>query len=117
MLGTTGAHGRADRHRHGGTCTAADTSGCTGGTIQNTTGGDDASTTPAGTGIVLRNTQGASLTRMHVQNNSNYGVRGTTVAGFTMLNSVVNGTNGTSAAHRQQGRQRPLRGAHAAPSP
>jgi hypothetical protein len=46
---------------------------------------------------VLKDTKGVSLTRMRLANNSNYGIRGNTVAGFTMANSVINGTNGTSA--------------------
>jgi hypothetical protein len=79
-----------------GTCTAADQSGCTGGTIQNTTGADDASTTPVGTGVMLKSTKGVSLTRMHIANNSNYAIRGDNVTGgFTLANSVVNGANGS----------------------
>jgi len=80
-----------------GTCTAADQSGCTGGVIQNTGGADNGGALPTGTGIVLNNTRGVSLTRMHVHDHSNYGIRGTSVVGFTMTDSAINGVNGTSA--------------------
>ncbi|MDT7713543.1 MAG: hypothetical protein QOG46_2373, partial [Pseudonocardiales bacterium] len=61
------------------------------------TGADDAGTTPVGTAVVLKDTKGVSLTRMRLANNSNYGIRGNTVAGLTLANFVINGTNGTSA--------------------
>ncbi|MDX6581253.1 MAG: hypothetical protein QOI10_437, partial [Solirubrobacterales bacterium] len=80
-----------------GTCDPTGTSGCTGGTITNTTGGDDSGSTPVGTAVVLKDTKGVSLTRVHLSNNSNYGIRGTTVNGLTLANTVINGTNGTSA--------------------
>jgi microcystin-dependent protein len=40
--------------------------------------------TPAGTAVVLNNTRGITLNRMRLHNNSNYGVRGTSVVGFTL---------------------------------
>ena len=80
----------------GGTCTSGDTGGCSGGSILNSTGADDASSSPVGTGIVLKNTKAPSLTRMLIQDNSNYAIRGTDVAGFTLANSVIKGTNGTN---------------------
>jgi hypothetical protein len=61
-------------------------------------GGDDSSFTPVGTGVVLNNTKSPSLTRIHVKNASNYGIRGDQVTGFTLANSVVDGTNGTNVA-------------------
>lgn len=82
----------------GGTCTAANQSGCSGGVIQNMTGADDAGLTPVGTGIALNNVASVSLTRMYIHDHSNYGIRGTTVAGFTLDSSVVSGVNGTNAA-------------------
>jgi hypothetical protein len=82
----------------GGTCTEANTSGCSGGTIQTMTGGDDSSATPVGTGIVLNNAAVVSLTRMYIHDHSNYGIRGTGVAGFALDTSVVNGVNGTNVA-------------------
>jgi hypothetical protein len=98
VLNNTGSAGELTVTSSGaGTCTAADTSGCSGGLIQNTAGADDAGSVPAGTGILLKDTGGLSLTRMRVANNSNYGIRGTNVNGFTLANSVINGVNGTSA--------------------
>jgi YVTN family beta-propeller protein len=86
-----------------GTCTAADQTGCTGGTIQHATGSDDSTTTPVGTGIVLKSTKGVSLDRMHILNNSNYGIRGDSVGNggggtpysFKLSNSTFDGANGT----------------------
>ncbi len=97
-LSNTGASGGLTVTGAGGTCTNADTSGCTGGRILNGVGGDDAGPTPAGTGIVLNNTVSPSLTRMHLQNHANYAIRGTGVTGFTLATSVVNGANGTNDA-------------------
>lgn len=82
----------------GGTCTEANTAGCSGGIIQNMTGADDSSATPIGSGVVLNNAAGVSLTRMWIHDHSNYGIRGTGVNGFTLDNSVVNGTNGTNVS-------------------
>lgn len=78
----------------GGTCTNANTSGCSGGTIQNTTGADNSTVTPLGTGIVLNNVTNVSLTRMFIHDHSNYAIRGNSVVGFTFANSVINGNNG-----------------------
>ncbi len=96
VLNATGSAGELTVAGSGGTCTSADTTGCSGGTIQNTGGADSSSTTPPGTGIVLNSTRGVSLTRMHVHDNANYGVRGNAVTGLTLADSVVNGTNGTN---------------------
>jgi hypothetical protein len=94
-LNNTGANNALTVTGVGGTCTAANTSGCSGGTIQNTTGSDDSSTTPVGTAVVLKSTKGVSLTRMHLANNSNYGIRGDSVTGgFGLANSVIDGTSG-----------------------
>ena len=97
LLNNTGTNNALAVQSSGsGTCTAADQTGCTGGTIQNTSGSDDSSTTPVGTGIVLKSTKGVSLTRMHLANNSNYAIRGDSVTGgFSLANSVLNGLNGT----------------------
>lgn len=80
----------------GGTCTTA-TPTCTGGTIQGKTGGDGSTTT--GIGIYLNSTISPSLTRMSIQGNQNHGIRGTSVTGFTLDNSLVGSSalNGTSA--------------------
>ncbi|HEX9002690.1 MAG TPA: hypothetical protein VGB07_22475, partial [Blastocatellia bacterium] len=88
---------------NGGTCTAADQSGCTGGTIQNKTGGDITDNLqPAtisgttGTGIFLRNTRNVSLTRMHLHDFDNFAILGSTIVNFTMANTVINGVNGNN---------------------
>jgi hypothetical protein len=96
VLNNTSTSGGLTVTGNGGTCTNADTSGCSGGQIRNTTGADDSSATPVGTGIVLSNTKAPSLTRMWLHDNSNYAMRGTSVSGFTLANSVINGTNGTN---------------------
>ena len=84
---------------NGGTCTEA-TPTCTGGRIQNTTGGDTdpVANVPGGTGIALRSTKAVSLTLMRLDNHSNYAIHGTNVVGFTISNSVINGTNGTNVS-------------------
>ena len=96
LLDTTGATGNLVVSGIGGTCTNADTSGCSGGNIANPAGGDDSTSTPVGTGIVLKNTAAPSLNRMWIHGASNYAIRGTNVAGFAMVNSVINGVNGTN---------------------
>jgi hypothetical protein len=92
----TGASGNLVVTGNGGTCTAANTSGCSGGTLANGAGGDDSGATPNGTGIVLNNTLAPSFTRMWIHDQSNYGIRGTSVSGFTLASSVVNGSNGNN---------------------
>lgn len=96
-LDTTGALGGLTVTGTGGTCTSA-TPTCTGGTIVNKTGGDGSFT--QGIGIYLKDTINVSLTRMSIQGHQNHGIRGQTVAGFTLDNSVVgtSGINGTNAA-------------------
>lgn len=84
---------------NGGTCTEA-TPTCTGGRIQNTTGGDvdPVAAVPGGTGISLRSTKAVSLTLMRLDNHQNYAIHGTNVQGFLLSNSVLNGTNGTNVS-------------------
>ena len=53
--------------------------------------------TPDGTGIVLNSTRSPSFTRVWIHDHSNYGIRGTDVNGFTVANSVINGTNGNNS--------------------
>ena len=81
-----------------GTCTNVDQTGCSGGRIRNTVGADDSGATPSGTGIVLNKTRGVSLTRMHMHDHQNYGIRGSSVVGFTLADSVIDGTNGTNSS-------------------
>ncbi len=97
-LNSTGTTGRLIVTGTGGTCTNAVTSGCTGGEIRNGIGGDNSGTLPTGTGVVLNDTLNPSLTRMWIHDHTNYAIRGTSVAGFTLANSVINGTNGTNGA-------------------
>lgn len=98
VLDGTGSSGSLTVTGAGGTCTAANTAGCTGGKISLTAGADNASTTPGGTGIVLHDTQSPSLTRMWIRDNSNYAIRGDAVRGLTIADSVVNGSNGDNLA-------------------
>jgi hypothetical protein len=95
ILNTTGSSGGLTVTGNGGSCSEA-TPTCTGGRIQNTTGADSSTTTPVGTGIVLNNTSIVSLTRMRIDNHSNYAIRGHSVNGFTMDSSLIDGTNGTN---------------------
>lgn len=102
LLNTTGlaaGNGSLIVTGNGGTCTEA-TPTCTGGRIQNTVGGDTdpVANVPGGTGISLRSTKAVSLTLMRIDNHQNYGIHGTNVQGFTLSNSVINGTNGTNVA-------------------
>jgi len=78
----------------GGTCTSA-TPTCTGGRITNTTGADGAT---GGTAVRLDTADDVVLTRMRLDTNTNFAVRGFSVTGFVMDTCVVNGTNGNSAA-------------------
>ena len=100
QLSTTSIVGNLNVTGNGGTCTNADTSGCSGGTIANTTGADDVGLTPAGSGIVLNSTVAPSFTRMWIHDHTNYGIRGNNVTGFALTNSVVNatGANGNNVA-------------------
>jgi hypothetical protein len=98
VLSNTGASGSLIVTGNGGTCTNADTSGCSGGQIAYTTGANSGSTTPAGSGVVLDRTLNPSLTRMWIHDHSNYAIRVDTVAGLTLANSVINGANGDSDA-------------------
>ncbi len=101
ILDNTGSSGNLTVTGNGGTCTAADQSGCSGGIIQHKTGANITDTgLPAvisgttGTGIFLRDTRDVSLTRMHIHDFDNYGIFGSSVINFTLANSVVNGING-----------------------
>ena len=93
-LNNTGGSGNAIVTGNGGTCTNANTTGCSGGEIENGTGSGSESNTPDGTGIVLNNTVAPSFTRMWIHDHTNYGIRGANVTGFTLANSVINGTIG-----------------------
>lgn len=96
--GKTGADGSLSVTGSGGTCQDGNVSGCTGGTIANGTGPDSAGATPTGSGIVRNQTKAPSFTRVQLFGHSNYGIRGTAVAGFALADSVVVGGSGNAAA-------------------
>jgi hypothetical protein len=77
---------------NGGSCISAAT--CTGGTISTKTGADG---TGNGIGIYVNNTSNVSITRMKLNDFSNYAIRGTTVTNFTLNNSFIDGVNGSNA--------------------
>jgi large repetitive protein len=87
VLNNTGSSG-------GLTVTGSGTAG-SGGTIQHKTGADG---TTDGIGIYLNNTSSVSLARMQLNDFDNFAIRGTGVSGFTLSNSTINGSNGTSTA-------------------
>ena len=97
ILSNTGATAGLTVTGNGGTCTPAAPT-CSGGRIQNTTGADNSTATPVGTGIVLNNTRNVSLSLMRLDNHSNYAMRGTSVDGFSLASSLVDGSNGTNVA-------------------
>src|SRR5262249_54861936 len=86
ILDTTGASG--------GLTVVGNGAAGTGGTIQHKTGADGSTT--QGTGIFLNSTQNVSLDRMQLNDFQNFGIVGTSVSGFTLNNTTVNGTNGTN---------------------
>ncbi|HRQ64617.1 MAG TPA: Ig-like domain-containing protein [Xanthomonadaceae bacterium] len=88
VLQNTGATGSL-------TVTGTGTAG-SGGTIASKTGANLSTTT--GIGVYLENTGNVSLSRMQLNDFSNYAIRGINVVGFTLTNSVVSGSNGNSAA-------------------
>jgi hypothetical protein len=75
--------------------TAPNASDCTGGRIQLTTGANGAT---SGTGIRLSNATNVLLTRMRLDNHTNFAVQGSLVTGFTLSNSLIDGVNGSTTA-------------------
>ncbi|MCV3238434.1 hypothetical protein [Mesorhizobium sp. ZC-5] len=65
-----------------------------GGTIANKTGADGATTT--GNGIYLNNTADVRLAWMQLNDFQNSAIRGMSVTGFSLEDSVINGTIGTN---------------------
>jgi methionine-rich copper-binding protein CopC len=88
ILDTTGASG-------GLTVTGNGTPG-SGGTIANKTGADGSTTT--GIGIYLKSTAAPSFSRMQLNDFQNFAIRGTSVAGFALSDSTINGSNGNNDA-------------------
>jgi VCBS repeat-containing protein len=64
-----------------------------GGTIQNMTGADGAT---SGNGIYLESTQNVSLRRMQLNGFQNSAIRGFNVSGFTLQYSTISGTSGNN---------------------
>ncbi len=93
-LDTTGATAGLTVTGNGGNCTIADTT-CSGGFIQRKNGADGSAT--SGSGIFLNSTVNPSFTLMHIKDVQNSGIRGTSVTGFSLTSSVINGINGTTA--------------------
>ncbi|MFN7985947.1 MAG: Ig-like domain-containing protein [Thermoanaerobaculia bacterium] len=87
VLDTTGASG--------GLTVVGTGSAGSGGTIRNMVGADGA---VAGSGIYLNSTSNVSLDRMQLNDFQNFAIRGIGVTGFTLSNSVINGTNGNNGA-------------------
>ncbi|MFN2335090.1 MAG: hypothetical protein ABR550_11785, partial [Wenzhouxiangellaceae bacterium] len=67
---------------------------CTGGRIQATAG---ANGEVAGNGVYLENTRSVAFTRMRIGGHQNHAIFGTTVTGFSLVDSVVDGVNGNDA--------------------
>ncbi len=66
-----------------------------GGTIANKSSATDGDPN-TGTGIYLNSTRDVSLSWMQINDHQNYGIRGTSVTNFSLIDSKVNGTNGTN---------------------
>ena len=88
VLDTTGSAG-------GLTVTGTGTAN-SGGTIQNIRGADGST---QGVGVYLNATGDVSLTAMRLSNNDGHAIRGTTVNGFSLARSTIDGTNGTNVAN------------------
>ena len=83
----TGSNGNLTVTGNGGTCTNADTTGCSGGVIENTTAPITTATRPEPASCSTTRAA-SSFTRMRIHDHSNYGIRGTNVTGFTLADSV-----------------------------
>ena len=68
-----------------------------GGTIANISGTDGQ--TGTGIGIYLNSTKDVQLTQMNLHDFGNFGIRGTSVNGFTLANSTVNATASGTATN------------------
>ena len=75
--------------------TGVGTTAGSGGTIANKTGPDNSGI--AGIGVFMVNTSNVELALMQLNDFQNFAVRGTNVNGFSMIDSVISGTNGTTA--------------------
>jgi len=75
--------------------TGVGTTAGSGGTIANKTGPDNSGI--AGIGVFMVNTSNVELALMQLNDFQNFAVRGTNVNGFSMIDSAISGTNGTTA--------------------
>lgn len=72
---------------------------CSGGRITGTTGaGDGTPSDNSGIGVRLVNANSVVLQRMRIDGHSNIALYGNNVNGFTLNNSLIDGTNGDDAA-------------------
>jgi hypothetical protein len=90
-----GANGIVLLNTSGSFTVAGDGTSGSGGTIQSTTGVNDA---VAGNGVYLSAVTAVSLSHMILSNHANHAIRGFDVTGFTLANSTINGVNGTDAS-------------------
>ncbi|MES1245462.1 MAG: cadherin domain-containing protein [Acidobacteriota bacterium] len=88
VLSSTGSSGGLTVAGNGGTCTIA-TPTCTGGTIQGS----------SGAGINLTSTAAPSLSLMRVTGGGDDGIRGSSVTGFTLANSLVTNNGNALGEH------------------
>src|SRR5262249_19636989 len=65
-----------------------------GGEIQHMTGADGA---VAGSGVYLSNVAGVSLNWMHLHDFDNFAIHGSSVTGFTLTHSTIDGANGNTS--------------------
>jgi hypothetical protein len=94
ILDTTGALGGLHVTGLDGGDAGSDPDPGSGGTIANKTGADGAFTT--GNGIYLNNTSDVRLAGMQLNDFQNSAIRGFSVNGFSLEDSVISGTVGTS---------------------
>ncbi|MGZ8281598.1 MAG: VCBS domain-containing protein, partial [Allosphingosinicella sp.] len=80
----------------GFTVTGLGSAATSGGTISGKNGADGSLT--QGIGIVISDTSNVSLANMAISSSQNYGIRGDNVVNFTLRDSSVTGTHGTSLA-------------------
>lgn len=92
-LADTGTTGTFSVTGSGGACTMA-TPACSGGRVQATAGATGA---PEGNGVYLSNTGRVELSLMRIDDHPNHAVYGSNVAGFSLVDSLVDGANGDDA--------------------
>ncbi len=98
---TTGSSGIFLKNTNGSFTISGDGGGSSngsGGTIASKTGADAAPVENAtiGIGVYLNNVTNISLNYLNLHDFDNYGIIGTTVTGFTLTRTTINGTNGNN---------------------